>query len=105
MSRVWPIEPADGWAPGDRAYCIHGEPATVPALEVGKVYTVKQVVPVGNHISTGLVLEGVDAPPEYCGVWSHRFVKLRPGELPADTVARSTVRSPFKRKDHPHAAS
>ncbi len=68
-------EPA-AWEPGDRSYCIRGSRKTRPTLEVGKVYTVQNAIPVRGSSEAGLTLSGVSLPDGFRGISSYRFKKM-----------------------------
>ena len=80
MSGPFVIKPIDGWQAGDRAYCVHGSRRTVPSLEAGRVYRVASVTHVPGHVDCGLEIEGITLPDPMRGMWSNRFVKLRPAK-------------------------
>jgi hypothetical protein len=76
VSEVYPVEPPRGWRAGDRAYCVKGTRRTVPTLEVGKVYTVAQVIPLEGMTGDGLAIAGIAMPDDVRGFYSNRFVRL-----------------------------
>ena len=87
MSGPFVIKPIDGWQAGDRAYCVHGSRRTVPSLEAGRVYRVASVTHVPGHVDCGLEIEGITLPDPMRGMWSNRFVKLRPRKSALKEIA------------------
>lgn len=92
MSQTFTIKPLDGWQVGDRAYCVRGSRKTTPSLEAGRVYRISRVIPVAGHVDCGVAVEGVSLPDNLPGMWSGRFVKLRPGRRAMREIDTMTTR-------------
>lgn len=92
MVEDFTIRPADGWAEGDRAYCVRGSKRTRPTLEAGKVYIVAKVTPIRGHVNDSLMLKHVALPEGFGGVMSGRFVKVPAGAGALQAIECSTSR-------------
>lgn len=99
MSAVFPIEPPEGWAAGDLAYCVNPRNAPCrPRLEAGRVYEVAKAWKPDNIVSHGLALRGIETG-DYAGFWSNRFVRLGPlgGRLAALDAATQRTMGHYRR--------
>lgn len=102
MSLVFPVEPRDGWAAGDLAYCTRPTRNSRPWLERGRVYRVTEAFKPGNIVHHALKVDGIDCGDKW--LCSNRFVKLGPvgGRLARiNAAAQFTCEHYWKRNCEP----
>lgn len=102
MMRFRPIEPANGWHPGDLAYCVDVR-GNAKMLVAGRIYTVETVKVLANMVSCGLTLHEVRHPFGMEGFWSSRFLKLVRGHSFLKQI-EAACEFPFHRPTKPASA-
>ncbi|WIA54338.1 hypothetical protein N6H05_14825 [Sphingobium sp. WTD-1] len=103
MIRFRPVEPADGWHPGDLAYCVNAG-GSAAMLVAGRIYTVETVKVLAHMLNCGLTLQEVRHPLGVEGFWSSRFLKLVRGHSFLKQI-EAAYEHPFWRPTKPASAA